>query len=104
MIMDGLENHRRAVEGLLQDETLTSELTDEAAEMLLEWGVAQVEAALERARRSPQADPRASIGRLRRVMKRVNEQAGAAAPDLQAERLRSLLSRLDSRSESAPDA
>jgi hypothetical protein len=101
--MDGVETHRRAVERLLQDETLTSELTDEAAEVLLQWGMAQAEAVLERASRSPQGDPWASIARLRRVMRRLNEQAGAAAPDLQVERLRSLLGQLDSRSESAPD-
>ena len=101
--MDGLEKHRRAVERLLQDETLTSELTDEAAEMLLRWGAAQAEAAVRRARRSPGADPRRVMARLRRVMRWINEQAGAAAPDLQVERLRSLLSQFDSRAGSAPD-
>ena len=101
--MDGVENHRRAVERLVQDESLTSELTDEAAEMLLQWGVAQIEAVLKRAQRSPRADPGASIARLRWVMKDLNEQMGAAAPDVQTERLRSLLSQLDSSSESAPD-
>jgi hypothetical protein len=98
-----MESHRRAVERILEDEGLTSELTDEAAEILLRWGGDQAEAALQRARRSPQAAPRASIARLRCVMKRLNEQAGAAAPDHQVERLRSLLSQLDSRSESGLD-
>jgi hypothetical protein len=43
------------------------------------------------------------MSRLRRVMKRINEQAGAAPPDLQTERVRSLLRCLDSRDETPSD-
>jgi hypothetical protein len=100
--MDTLEGHRRAVERLLEDENLTSELTDEAADVLLQWGAAQAGAALQQAR-SSRADSGTSIARLRRVMKRINEQAGAAAPDLQAERVRALLRRLDSSDEIPSD-
>jgi hypothetical protein len=104
VMVDGMESHRRAVERIFQDESLTSELTDEAADILLRWGVDRAEEALEGARRSPSTDPRASITRLRKVMRCLNRLAGAVAPDRQVARLESLLSELDSRSESARDS
>jgi hypothetical protein len=103
MTMRALENHRQAVERLLEDENLTSEFTDEAADILLRWGAAQAEMALGQARSSYRTDAGTSMSRLRRVMKRINEQAGAAPPDLQTERVRSLLRCLDSRDETPSD-
>ncbi|MEA3376980.1 MAG: hypothetical protein U9R72_12375 [Chloroflexota bacterium] len=81
---------RHAVERLLEDETLTSRLTDEAAAVLLQWGAARAESS-------------ASIARLRLVMRCINEAAGAEPPAAQVERVRSLLRRLDASRGVAPD-
>ena len=81
--------HRRAAERILEDEALTADLTDEAAKVLLDWGLAQAEAMAQ------QADLNVRLANLRRTMKRINEQAGEVAPDDQAERVQMLLAQLE---------
>lgn len=81
--MTNSENHRRAAERLLEDESLTADLTDDAARILLDWGLEQVETL-------SQKDP-SRLASLRRSMKSINEQAGKALPEDQAERVRALL-------------
>jgi hypothetical protein len=87
--MSDTEFHHRAVECILEDESLTADLTDEAAKVLLDWGLAQAEAMAQ------QADLNARLANLRRTMKRINEQAGEAAPDDQVERVQMLLAQLE---------
>jgi len=70
-----------AVERILEDESLTADLVDAAARVLLDWGVA-------RAQKFESAD-------LRRTMKRVNREAGKAAPEAQVERVRALLAEIE---------
>ncbi len=81
---------RRAIEQFLGDESLTDDLVDEAARLLLDWGTTQLGAAEGLSR----AELTARVSRLRRMMRRVNRQAGQASPDQQAERVRMLLSRI----------
>jgi hypothetical protein len=88
---------RRAIEQLLEDESLTADLGDEAAKLLLDWVTAQLDAARQPAEEPSQTDLGARISRLRRLMRRVNTRAGQASADQQAERVRTILSRLEER-------
>lgn len=80
---------RSSIERILEDEALTADLTDEAAKILLDWGLAQAEAMVQ------QAGLNVRLANLRRKMKRINEQAGEAAPEDQAERVQMLLAQLE---------
>jgi hypothetical protein len=91
-----LDEKRHAIEQLREDESLTADLVDEAAEILLDWSSAQVEAAFQEDEAVSQAELSACTARLRRSLKRVNRQAGRATPDKQAQRVRSLLAQLES--------
>ncbi|MEA3339493.1 MAG: hypothetical protein U9R15_05950 [Chloroflexota bacterium] len=84
--MTYLGNHRRAVERILEDEALTSDLTDDSAALLLDWGLAQAKAMTQQAE-----DIGARLIDLRRAMKRINREGGKAAPEVQVERVRMLL-------------
>ncbi|HEY71972.1 MAG: hypothetical protein DRJ03_11225 [Chloroflexi bacterium] len=79
-------NHHRAVERILEDESLTADLTDDAARTLLDWGVARAKG-LEQ--------EKAKLTDLRRAMKRINQEAGKAAPEAQVERVRALLAEIE---------
>jgi hypothetical protein len=87
---------RLALEQIQEDESLTADLVDEAAAILLDWSTAQVEATFQEAKASSQAELSVRVTRLRRVLKRINRQAGQAAPDKQAQRVRSLLVGMES--------
>ena len=87
--MISLENRRRAVERILEDESLTADLTDAAATLLLDWGLARVEALVQ------QAELDAHLADLRRTMKRIGRQVGKAAPEAQVERVRALLAEIE---------
>ena len=80
-------NHRRAVERILEDESLTADLTDYAARTLLDWGVAQAQ------RFSGELET--GLVDLRRAMKRINQVAGKAAPEVQTEWVRALLAEIE---------
>jgi len=78
-------NHHHAVERILEDESLTADLADDAARTLLDWGVA----------RAKGLGQRKKFTDLRRAMKRVNREAGKAAPKAQVERVRALLAEIE---------
>ena len=87
--MADLESRRRhAVERILEDESLTADLTDAAATLLLDWGVA-------RAKALPREELDAKLAGLRRTIKRISRQAGKAAPDAQAEQVQALLAKIE---------
>ena len=83
--------HERAAERLLEDERLRSDLTDDEAQVLLDWALADLSAA--KARGEPLS---AALGRIRTVARQVNDLVGTRA-DLDARtfaaRLRELADR-----------
>lgn len=85
----------RAVEQLLEDESLTDNLVDEAARVLLDWGAEQLTAASRPSEGFSQTELLRCASRLRRFLRRVNERVGEASPDQQAERVRMILSRIE---------
>jgi len=101
--MTDLENHRRAVSRLLagrilEDESLTADLTDQAAKVLLDWGLAQAEVMAQQVEGHSQEglwQPDARLATLRRTMKRISRQAGKVAPEAQMERVRALLAEIE---------
>jgi hypothetical protein len=93
------DQRRYAVEQIVEDESLTADLVDEAAQILLDWSTAQVEAAFAETEGLSQAALNACVARLRRSLKRINRRAGQATPDRQAQRVRSLLARMESSAE-----
>ncbi len=82
---------RLAVERILEDETLTADLVDRAAKILLDWGVAQVQSLPQ----TSQSDIDEYLTALKHTMQRINEFIGEAPPDDQAERIQTLLNRLN---------
>ncbi len=88
--------HRRAVERILEDESLTADLTDEAALSLLNWGLAQVKALSQQAERYSPEELDSHIHVLRRTMKRIGHKAGQAQPEAQIERIQAMLTRIES--------
>ena len=90
--MSDLEyRQQRVVELLLEDESLTAELVDEAARSLLDWGVAQAETIAQQAEELSQDEISARLATLRHAMKHISKQAGEAASEAQAEQVRILL-------------
>jgi hypothetical protein len=90
--MDDLESRRRAAaEHILEDETLTADLLDPAAKVLLDWGVAQATALAAQAEGLD-----AHLTNLRRTLKRIAAQAGEeATPEAQVERVEGLLAEIE---------
>ncbi len=86
---------RYAIERLLGDESLTSDLVDEAARLLLDWGATQLDAAFQPPEERTRTDLGAHVSRLKRLMRHVNRRAGQASADRQPDRVRMLLSRLE---------
>jgi hypothetical protein len=93
------DRKRYAVDQIREDETLTADLVDEAAQILLNWSTAQVEAAFSEAQELSETELNACVARLRRFLKRINRLAGQAASDQQAQHVRSLLARVGSSAE-----
>jgi 2-keto-3-deoxy-6-phosphogluconate aldolase len=75
----------RLADRLREDESLTADLTDQAARVLLDWGLAQIEAIAQ------QPDPQTALTDLRRVIKRISKQAGRSAPHQQLEHVQALV-------------
>ncbi len=85
-----------SVERILEDESLTADLLDPAARILLDWGVARAEALATRAESFVPEELDTRLADLRRTLKRVARQAGAeATPEAQIERVRSLLAEIE---------
>jgi len=80
---------RRAVERILEDESLTADLTDPAAGLLLEWGLARAEEILQGEEGWEGQGVRLAV--LRQVIREVARQAGQYPPAEQPERVRALL-------------
>lgn len=83
-----------AVERLLEDETLTSDLVDQAARVLLDWGVEQVSWIAQQADGVASSKLDAHLATIRRAMKRISKRAGEAPPGRQRERVRALLGKM----------
>lgn len=83
------EVFQRAVERLLEDEALTADLVDDAAERLLAWGKERVRAILMEEAGATEDHPR--LAALRREMRAVARRIGELPPDQQAEALQALL-------------
>lgn len=82
------ETRSRAVERILEDESLTADLTDDAARVLIEWGIARIEGL------SPE-NFESNLADLRRAMKSVNREAGKAAPEAQIGQVQALLEEIE---------
>lgn len=83
------EVFQRAVERLLEDEALTADLVDAAAEHLLSWGKEQVRAILTEETGATEDHPR--LAALRRQMRAIARQIGELPPEEQAGALQALL-------------
>jgi hypothetical protein len=93
--MADLQNHRRAVERILEDESLTADLTDVAAQFLLDWGLVQAETMVRQAEGLLGEEIDTHLTALRRTMKRIGKQAGKSAPEAQVERVQALLTEIE---------
>jgi hypothetical protein len=82
---------RRATERLLEDESLTAGLTDEAAKLLLDWGLAQAETMAQQSEGLSPKETGALLAGLRRTLKRIGQQASQVAPEAQVEQVQALL-------------
>jgi hypothetical protein len=80
-----------SAERLLEDESLTADLIDDAAKLLLEWGLKMTERTVQQAKDLPLEEIEARLAELRRTMRRINHAIGQVEPEAQAERLRALL-------------
>jgi hypothetical protein len=92
--MTGLDIRQRAAERLLEDESLTADLIDEAAKLLLDWGLAQAEAVAQQAEDLSIEGFDTRLADLRRALKRISKQVGEAASEAQAEQMRALLAEI----------
>jgi len=77
--------YRLAAERLLEDESLRSNLTDEEARVLLDWGLAQVERVARETVEIAEEERAWAIleerlARIRSAMRRVNDLAGQKGP------------------------
>ena len=89
------DRHGRIFDKLLEDESLTSALVDEAARLVLDWGMTQVYATACTSEELSRAELVARLARLRHVMRCISERAGQAPAEQQVERVRLLLSRIE---------
>jgi hypothetical protein len=83
---------RSATERLLEDETLTADLVDDAAKLLLDWGLEMAKRAVQQANGLPSEEIDLRLTELRRTMKQINREVGQVEPEAQAEQLQTLLS------------
>jgi hypothetical protein len=85
---------RHAIERLLEDVSLTADLIDDAAKLLLDWGVAQTKAVAQQVEGLSPEELGARLADLRRTLKRVSREAGQAEPEAQAAQVQALLSEI----------
>lgn len=86
------EVFQRAVERLLEDEALTADLVDAAAEHLLAWGKERVQAILREEAGATEDHPR--LAALRQQMRAIARRIGELPPEKQAEALQALLAEM----------
>jgi hypothetical protein len=82
---------RHAIERLLEDVSLTADLVDDAAKVLLDWGVAQAKTITQQEELSRE-ELGARLADLRHTLKHVSKEAGQAAPETQSAQVQALLS------------
>ena len=92
---------RQAIERLLEDVSLTADLIDDAAKLLLDWGTAQVKAVVQQKDELPTEELGARLANLRRTLKRVSKEAGQTAPEDQAAQVQTLLSEITPETQAA---
>ncbi|MFL7791182.1 MAG: hypothetical protein AB8I69_03505 [Anaerolineae bacterium] len=94
---------RSATERLLEDESLTADLVDDAAKLLLGWGLEMVKRAVQQAEGLPSEEIDTRLAELRHTMKRINREVGQVEPEAQAEQLQTLLSEPSIEEEEEPE-
>jgi hypothetical protein len=82
---------QRLVERMLEDESLTSGLVDDAAAVLLDWGKMQVLALVRQAEGLWQNGLDTEFANLRHTMRYISRQAGEAMPEMQIDQVHTLL-------------
>jgi hypothetical protein len=83
-----------AIERLLEDVSLTTDLIDDAAKLLLNWGVTQTKTVVQQMEGLSPEEIGARLADLRHTVKRISKEAGQAAPEAQAARVQTLLSEI----------
>jgi hypothetical protein len=92
---------RHAIERLLEDVSLTADLIDDAAKLLLDWGIAQVKTIVQQEDRLSTEELGARLADLRRTLKHVSKEAGQAVPENQPAQVQTLLSEITSKTQVA---
>ncbi len=85
---------RHAIERLIEDVSLTADLVDDAAKVLLDWGVTQTKTVAQQAEGLSPEELGARLADLRRTLRRVSKEAGQAVPEAQAAQVQVLLSEI----------
>jgi hypothetical protein len=85
---------RQAIERLLEDVSLTADLVDDAAKLLLDWGIAQAQAVVQQKDGLSTEELGTHLADLRRTLQRVGKEAGQAVPEAQAAQVQTLLSQI----------
>jgi hypothetical protein len=85
---------RHAIERLLEDVSLTTDLIDDAAKALLDWGVTQAKAIVQQKEGLSPEELGARLADLRRTLKRVSRKAGQVVPEAQAAQVQAMLSEI----------
>jgi len=86
--------HRRAIEHLLEDESLTADLVDQAARILIEWVQTRAGAILQETEGAPE-ERRARLTALQRTGRRIARRVGKSRPDEQPAGLKTFLDACD---------
>jgi hypothetical protein len=82
---------QRLVERMLEDESLTSGLIDDAAAVLLDWGKTRLQALVQQAEGLWQNGLDKAFANLRHTMRDISKQAGKATPEMQIDQVHALL-------------
>lgn len=91
--------YRYAIERLLEDESLTADLVDAGARVLIDWTISRAEAILRETEGAPEKR-RERLAALRHTMRHISELAGQSSPKEQAEQVQALLAAQESGVES----
>jgi hypothetical protein len=86
---------QNAIERLLEDESLTADLIDDAAKILLDWGITQTKAIVKQAADDSSNDLTERLADLRHTLKRIGKKAGDFEPEAQAEMTKQLLLQIE---------
>ena len=98
------QQRRRAVERLLTDESLTADLEDPAARLLLQWAAGRAERMVQAMGDAAEEALAQQLVRLRRAVRRLARLVGQAAPEAQLEQMQILLDVVEEMSQDEPAA